>query len=315
MKQRSLVLIGKRNLEWQSRLVETLEKDEVLIETITGAISIGAEIPQYNESDVTDTSPHYPRETGYESYGRVLETGSEVSVIKAGDRVLSFYGHKNVGIVKAHKVVRVPEFVDDTYALLNTLSCDAAKGVLKLSPRTNDKVLVTGAGTIGLLAVHFLRNYMNVQHVDVVEPNKARRELARMMGARTVFHSGDQVSSANYKCSLECSSSQLAFATIQRALMKNGEVCVLSDGNKDLFYLTEGFYEKELKVVGSSDGWDYQKHSEWFFGCYHNSVYIKEIFELEINEVDLISCFEKLSESKTKPIKVLVRYNGSEPGC
>ncbi|MEH6892354.1 hypothetical protein V7024_22350, partial [Bacillus sp. JJ864] len=36
--------------------------------TIAGAISIGAELPQFNENDNSEIRPIYPKETGYESY-------------------------------------------------------------------------------------------------------------------------------------------------------------------------------------------------------------------------------------------------------
>ena len=50
MKQKSLILTGPKNLKWEKYSMSPLKKDEVLIKTIAGAISIGAELPQYNES-------------------------------------------------------------------------------------------------------------------------------------------------------------------------------------------------------------------------------------------------------------------------
>lgn len=38
----------------------TLQDDEVFIKTIVGAISIGAEIPQYMNSNLADKPPLYP---------------------------------------------------------------------------------------------------------------------------------------------------------------------------------------------------------------------------------------------------------------
>ncbi|WP_421385296.1 zinc-dependent alcohol dehydrogenase [Bacillus salacetis] len=308
MIQQSLVLTGKQKLAWLENEVRDLKDDELLICTIAGAISIGAELPQYNETDVTDCNPVYPRETGYESYGQIIRMGKEVTGFAEGDRVLAFYGHKNLGVVKANKTVKVPDDVEYRYALLNTLSCDAAKGVLKLQPQRDDKVLVTGAGTIGLLTVHFLKNYMNVKHIDVLEPNDKRRELAHELGASHTYSKKEQISSTYYDYGLECSASKDAFHSVLNSMKHHGEVCILSDGNKDLFYLTEDFYEKELKIVASSDGWDYQKHSQWFFKETVKVPQLSKIFEAEITSDQLIHCFEELSESHNKPLKVLVRY-------
>jgi alcohol dehydrogenase len=75
-----------------------------------------------------------------------------------------------------------------------------------------------------------------------------------------------------------------------------------------LFYLNEDFYEKELKIVDSADGWSYQQHSQWFFDSIERAKYLNEIFERDISSHELIDCFANLSEKSDNPIKVLVRY-------
>lgn len=49
-----------------------------------------------------------------------------------------------------------------------------------------------------------------------------------------------------------------------KALKTNGKICILSDGNIEELTLTANFYQKELQIIGSSDGYDYQKHADWF---------------------------------------------------
>ncbi len=141
MERYKLILKGPKQLEWETNEIRSIQDDEIIVKTIAGAISIGAELPQYNGSDVTDTNPFYPRKTGYESYGEVIRVGNKVTNLKVGDKVVSFYGHETIGIVKAHKVIRVPSSIQPKVALLSILSCDAAKGVLKLNPSKNKKYL------------------------------------------------------------------------------------------------------------------------------------------------------------------------------
>ena len=38
---------------------------------------------------------------------------------------------------------------------------------------------------MGLLACYFLKYYAGVEHVDVVEPNRTRREFAKKFGVKT----------------------------------------------------------------------------------------------------------------------------------
>ncbi|HDR7613222.1 TPA: alcohol dehydrogenase [Bacillus mycoides] len=79
MEQYKLVLEGSKQLKWQTDKIRPLQDDEIIVKTVAGAISIGAELPQYKESDISDVNPLYPRETGYESYGEVIQVGNKVT--------------------------------------------------------------------------------------------------------------------------------------------------------------------------------------------------------------------------------------------
>lgn len=57
MEQYKLVLEGAKQLKWEPGKIRSVQDDEIIVKTIAGAISIGAELPQYNGSDVTDTNP------------------------------------------------------------------------------------------------------------------------------------------------------------------------------------------------------------------------------------------------------------------
>ncbi|PEM15405.1 alcohol dehydrogenase [Bacillus toyonensis] len=307
MEQYKLILKGPKQLEWETNEIRSIQDDEIIVKTIAGAISIGAELPQYNGSDVTDTNPFYPRKTGYESYGEVIRVGNKVTNLKVGDKVVSFYGHETIGIVKAHKVIQVPSSIQPKVALLSILSCDAAKGVLKLNPSKNKKVLITGLGVIGLLACYYLKNNVGVEYVDVVEPDGTRREFAKKFGVKNTFDSGEQIIET-YDYGFECSATNSGFHVLQKALKTNGQICILSDGNIEELTLTANFYQKELQIIGSSDGYDYQKHAAWFFKEIRKTPFIEEIFQHEIQYTSLIQCFEELSLGIIKPIKVYVSY-------
>lgn len=306
MEKRSLVLTAKKKLEWQINRLPFLKENEVLVRTIAGAISIGAELPQYDERDLSDLCPKYPKETGYESYGEVIEVGENVSSINVGDRLVAFYGHSDYGIIEANKAILVPKDIHYSYALLTILSCDAAKGVLKLQPSETDKVLVTGMGTMGLLTLYFLKEYLNLKQVDVIEPNQSRGRLAKKFGAHNVYKTDPDMD--NYDFGIECAAKNEAFALLQKSIKENGEICILSDGNIDKLILQPEFYEKELKIVGSSDGWDYTKHAKWFFNQLKKTQFVNEIFQLNITQTELIQCFQQLSDCAINPLKVLVTY-------
>ena len=306
MIQRSLQLMGKRNMKWQEYELPALSKDEVLIKTIATAISVGAELPQYKGADATDPFPVYPRKVGYESYGEIVATGTTVNALKIGDKVIAFYGQKNFGIVKAEKAFPVPGHIDSRTALLAILSCDAAKGVRKLNPSPQSRIVVTGMGTMGLLAVHYLKTFFKVQHVDAVEPDASRWNVAEKFGVDRIY-SPDDCPKDQYDFGMECSATDFGFANLQRAVKSHGEICVLSDGNKETLTLQPEFFEKELRIVGSSDGWDYREHAQWFYGAVQDTLYITDIFQHEIDFLEIEQCFEALAEGEINPIKVFVR--------
>lgn len=64
MEQNKLVLEGPKRLKCETREIKSIQDDEIIVKTIAGAISIGAELPQYKESDVIDTNLIYPRKIG-----------------------------------------------------------------------------------------------------------------------------------------------------------------------------------------------------------------------------------------------------------
>lgn len=69
-------------------------------------------------------------------------------------------------------------------------------------------------------------------------------------------------------------------------------------------------HEKELTIVGSSDGADYQGHAKWYFKTAHAYAHILEqMFDYRTQADDLISTFEKLASGTIVPVKVLVQYN------
>ena len=305
---RSLLVISPRHLAWEERTLPPLGAHDVLVETRAGAISIGSELPHYVGTARHSTPDTYPLTTGYESLGMVAAHGRGVRRLREGDRVVAFYGHRTRAVVPEDKVIVVPPGVGDEEALLAILSCDVAKGIRKVQPWIGEPTLVTGAGAIGLLTVWVL-SALGATQVDVCEPLTARRALARSLGARHVFDPAETPGEAPYAVGVECSSRDAAFALLQERLQPNGRVCILADGNVEPLTLTPAFHEKELLVVGSSDGWDYQAHAAWYFNVLSRAgSALAQIFDLEVPVSDLAQTFERLATDNTAAIKVCVRY-------
>lgn len=310
MRSRSLMLQGPRRVAWVEEELPPPGPGEVLVRTVVGAVSIGSELPHYLGTGRHSEPDIYPRMTGYESVGVVLACGPDVQRLRPGDRVFSFYGHRTHAIVAEARAIPVSPDIGNRLALLAILNCDVAKGIRAVHPWIGEPALVTGAGTIGLLTIWTLRQ-LGIVEVDVLEPLSARRELALRLGARRAFAPDELPSPGeHYALGFECSSRNAAFAVLQAAMRREGRICVLADGNLEPLVLTSYFHEKELRILASSDGWDYTQHAAWYFEMARTQgVTLEAIFDCDIPASDLAQTFERMATGDIRPIKVFVRYD------
>ena len=310
MQRESLMLLEPRRLAWITEELPPLQPDEALVRTTAGAVSVGTELPQYTGAERATVRRQYPRMTGYESVGVVVERGAAVQGLEIGDRVVAFYGHRTLGVVPALKAIKVPDGVSDALAVLAILTCDVAKGIRKLAPKPAEPALVTGAGAIGLLTLWVLRAY-GVRFVDVVEPRAERRALALRLGARRAVAPGEPLEQALYAAGFECSARDAAFALLQDRMQAGGRICMLADGNVEPLTLAPTFHTKELTVIGSSDGWDYQQHARWYFERVKDGMpALEALFDEQVTAAELPATFARMARGERTPVKVLVRYEG-----
>jgi len=310
MHRSSLLLTAPRTLTWVEEPLLPPQPHEIVVQTRAGAISVGTELPLYRGMHRSTAPVQYPKMTGYESVVTVIASGSAVQHVAVGDRVVAFYGHRTHAVLEAHKVILVPPDLTNAQALLVILACDTAKGVAKTHVQPHEPVLITGAGAIGLLTLFNLKAH-GMDNVDVIEPDERRRALARQWGARYVIDPANtQTLPSNYAVGFECSSRNEAFQLLQQQLAAGGRLCVLADGNVEPLVLAPAFHEKELHVVGSSDGKDYQGYAQWFFEQLRAGwARLDQLFEQETPSPELAQVFEQLAQEHNKPIKVLVRYD------
>ena len=307
----SLMLTSPRTLQWVKEVLPEPGPEEMVIETTSSAISIGSELPKYLGTSRTAAPLYYPHMTGYESVGRVAQCGTAVRDFRVGDRVIAFYGHRTHAVVPASSVVSVPDESSDALALLAILSCDVAKGVRTLAPLPEQPIAICGAGAIGLLTL-FMLTALGCYQVDVIEPLLRRRNLAYQLGARSVFTPDELMDrSEDYALGFECSSTDHAFSLLQQLLQPYGQICVLADGNLEPLILTPAFHHKELRIVGSSDGWDYRAHASWYFHTVRQRFFpLEALFDCRVHAKDLAATFAGLANKELACTKVLVQYPG-----
>lgn len=166
--------------------------DEVTVELEYSAISSGTEKANFIGLrcgiDVEeDEETTFPRTVGYSAAGVVCQTGSAVSDIKIGDRVVVYWGHHKKRItVNRKNVVKIPDEVSTKEASFSLISTFPLAAIRKTRLEIGESAMVMGLGILGIFAVQELK-VAGAYPVIAVDPVKERRDFALNMGADYAF--------------------------------------------------------------------------------------------------------------------------------
>ncbi|SRR6266487_617570 len=201
----------------RTRLAGICGSDLHLIQ-VDGDLRIApAAIPQQRRS--------YP---GHEVVGEVLEVGADVQFLNVGDRVALQYGpnclstgmqplcrscalgHYNlcergnlppphpIGggwseemLLHEQQLFHIPTDMNDEQAVLLEPASVAVHAVLRHLPRSGDRVLIVGAGTIGLLTLQTVRALAPQAEISVLARHPFQVEQATRLGAAHIIYPQD----------------------------------------------------------------------------------------------------------------------------
>jgi threonine dehydrogenase-like Zn-dependent dehydrogenase len=134
------------------------------------------------ELDALDEDLSFPLRYGYAAVGEVADVGTELSEEWLGESVFGFAPHGTHFTATPDDLRTVPEDVSPAAATLLPSSETATNLVLDGRPRVGERVVVFGAGVIGLCTTHLLSSFP-LGDLVVVDPIAERRELAESLGA------------------------------------------------------------------------------------------------------------------------------------
>lgn len=174
-------------------------------------------------------SVSYP---GHEVLGEVIEVGDEVQHVRVGDRVVlqhspncitadlhppcrscaagNYYlcergklpGPQPIGggwseemLIHEQQLFRVPSTINDEQAVMLEPTSVALHTVLRRLPEPGERVLVVGAGSIGLLIVHMLHTLSPQAEISVVARHAFQVEQATRLGAAHIIYPQDSYQS------------------------------------------------------------------------------------------------------------------------
>jgi 2-desacetyl-2-hydroxyethyl bacteriochlorophyllide A dehydrogenase len=200
---RRLYFTGPGTVELRTERLAEPGASELAVETAVSAVSNGTErlvyrgeVPDGMATDATLAALEgrfdYPFRYGYAAVGEVVDVGSDAGEEWVGKRVFAFEPHADRFVADAADVVAVPDDIGTEAASLLPTVETATNLVLDGAPRVGERVVVFGAGGIGLATTHVLSQFP-LESLVVVEPVAQRRKLARAFGADRVLTPGEAV--------------------------------------------------------------------------------------------------------------------------
>jgi L-iditol 2-dehydrogenase len=280
---RAAVLRGPGDVVIEDRPVPSAGAGEVVVRIRSVGVC-GSDTHYYDHGRIGSFVVEAPLVLGHEAAGEVAEVGSGVTGLAAGQRVsvepgvpdmscrqclagrynlcpsMRFFATPPIDGAFAEYVVvhqafahPVPDSIgDDAAALLEPLSV-GVWACRKGHVTAGSRVLVTGAGPIGLVAVQTALAF-GATEVVVSDVNPARLALARELGAtETVDARETSVADLDRppEVLLECSGHPPAISEAIRALDRAGRAVLVGMGGDEVPLPLSVVQERELEVTGT----------------------------------------------------------------
>jgi L-iditol 2-dehydrogenase len=280
---RAAVLRGPGDVVLEERSVPVAGPGEVVVRVRSVGVC-GSDTHYYDHGRIGSFVVEAPLVLGHEAAGEVTEAGPGVTRLAVGQRVsvepgvpdmscqqclagrynlcpnMRFFATPPIDGAFAEYVVvheafahPVPDSIgDDAAALLEPLSV-GVWACRKAHVAAGSRVLVTGAGPIGLVAVQTALAF-GATEVIVSDVNPARLELARELGATETLDARE-TSVANLarppEVLIECSGHPPAISEAIRALDRAGRAVLVGMGGDEVPLPLSVVQERELELTGT----------------------------------------------------------------
>jgi 2-desacetyl-2-hydroxyethyl bacteriochlorophyllide A dehydrogenase len=184
-----IVFTGVRSAQLEEQERPRYGPNEVLIRTLHTLVSPGTELAMYEGTHAAIHDPEiafakYPHYPGYAAIGRIEACGESVTALRAGNLVFSTGPHATWSLLDPEKGLWLAAPEDASpYRTLMVRLVQIASTASQCFRRPPERVVVVGAGLIGILAAQVLQ-IQGVSQVVVQDINAARVALAQRCGVR-----------------------------------------------------------------------------------------------------------------------------------
>jgi 2-desacetyl-2-hydroxyethyl bacteriochlorophyllide A dehydrogenase len=185
MVTRRLIVVEPGRIELQDHEIDDqLASNQALVQAEYTVVSGGTEGSGYTglvkEMPFGDKG-QYPRETGYGHLGTVLETGSDVTMCRPGDRVISFSRHASLVKADASRMaLPVSKEAAGKNLVLTRMAGVSISALRSSAIQPGDTVVVIGMGLVGNFAAQLFQ--MAGARVLVADLEDSRLDVALACG-------------------------------------------------------------------------------------------------------------------------------------
>ncbi|MDE0430756.1 MAG: zinc-binding alcohol dehydrogenase [Caldilineaceae bacterium] len=159
--------------------------NQVRIQTLYSGITNGTERNQLLEGNYAPPDDKLPMPYGYQTVGRVLDAGPEVSHLAVGDLVFvgaQTGGHLEcIAVAEDDLLVKLPDSVDLKQAALFGMAAVALNTCRNAALKMGERTLVVGAGCVGQIAAQLASSAG--ARVSMCDVDERRLAIALAVGA------------------------------------------------------------------------------------------------------------------------------------
>ncbi len=218
---KEIVFPAKNRFELAEYADAPLGTGEIRGPTVCTLISQGTELAWAAGDD-------FPIHPGYGAVFRVEEIGTGVKGVATGDLRFCMGAHRSTQQHEACYTLPVPDGLSPELAVVARLMGVSMTTLMTTDARPGDKVVVTGAGPVGICAAHNFQ--IGGYDVTVVEPDGLRRSQAESSGISSTLASmpkDDPGFARVVRLVVDCSGNEAAVLDACELVAQMGEVVLV----------------------------------------------------------------------------------------
>lgn len=249
--------IDKKNKGYfKSGKISSINSGELIVKTLFSGISYGTEklvhsgkVPNsqknlmkcpYQEGDFGNDIKY-----GYINVGKVVDGDKSY----LGSNIFSLYPHQDFYKIPYNEVLIIPDKIPLTRCLLIPNLETAINAIWDTLPSAGDRILVIGAGIVGLLTAYLINKIPGV-NLFIVDKDSSKSKIAKKLGIKFL----DTIPKKfDARFIYECTGDHRVLNSIRNNITVNSTICVLSwyGDKKSEIALGENFFSKRAKLIMS----------------------------------------------------------------